>query len=462
MIKITDLTNALVEKNKMTKKEAEFFISLFVDVITDGIKSDKQVKIKGLGTFKVTSVSSRESVDVNTGERIIIEGRDKISFTPETSLKNRVNAPFEQFETVMVNDDADFSAIDERYVAQQAQLSTEVVNHPEEKLQPKAPAFVTEEVHDNVDEKELQAPKEVKKKEDKPSHEEPSIQEDPTKNEEKTFEKTNDEQPLEQHQTESIVLLQADVKESKSVTSTIEDEKNTQTPVSEETMSDNNMALEQILHRTQRTQKYLLALVALLLASICFGGLYTIKQFSLRDNRIKHLMVQLQSNKQRTSSLLADSMPSEKTAPEISRQSTSVRENNATISSQKYATISSQKQQKDTKEEISKFSSYTDQQATEHQKQVSSSVDNNEDGDKSSNTYSSASHYNKDLRIRTGAYTITGIAKTVTVRQNQTLSSISKTYLGPGMECYIEAVNEKKTVKAGDKIRIPSLKLKKR
>ena len=225
MIKITDLTNALVEKNKMTKKEAEFFISLFVDVITDGIKSDKQVKIKGLGTFKVTSVSSRESVDVNTGERIIIEGRDKISFIPETSLKNRVNAPFEQFETVMVNDDADFSAIDDRYVAQQAQLSTEVVNHPEEKLQPKAPAFVTEEVHDNVDEKELQAPKEVKKKEDKPSHEEPSIQEDPTKNEEKTFEETNDEQPLEQHQTESIVLLQTDVKESKSVTSTIEDEK---------------------------------------------------------------------------------------------------------------------------------------------------------------------------------------------------------------------------------------------
>lgn len=115
MTKFTDLSHVLVEKYQLSQNDANTFIVSFVEVLTNGLKSDKQVKIKGLGTFKVVSVSPRESVDVNTGERILIEGREKISFTPENSLRDRVNSPFELFDTVEVDDHIDFSDIDEKY-----------------------------------------------------------------------------------------------------------------------------------------------------------------------------------------------------------------------------------------------------------------------------------------------------------------------------------------------------------
>ena len=155
MIKLTDLAAVLVEKAELTKREADFFIPLFIDVLTTGLKSDKQVKIKGLGTFKVTAVSPRESVDVNTGERILIEGRDKISFTPEVALRDRVNAPFEQFETVTISDDADFSEIDERYQAeenteeQEDTLPTQPTKEEEKQVEEQLPQ--QEVVTDSVD-----------------------------------------------------------------------------------------------------------------------------------------------------------------------------------------------------------------------------------------------------------------------------------------------------------------------
>ena len=93
--------------------DAEEFASILVDVLNEGLRTDKQVKIKGLGTFKVTSVSARESVNVNTGERIVLDGHDKISFTPDATMRDIVNAPFAQFETVNIEDDADISKLEE-------------------------------------------------------------------------------------------------------------------------------------------------------------------------------------------------------------------------------------------------------------------------------------------------------------------------------------------------------------
>lgn len=118
MNKISDLASVLVTKYGLTQKEAELFVTNMFAVIDSGLQSnDKQVKVKGLGTFKIQSVNARESVNVNTGERIIIEGRNKISFTPETSLKNRVNQPFSQFETVVINDGVDFSELENNDIA---------------------------------------------------------------------------------------------------------------------------------------------------------------------------------------------------------------------------------------------------------------------------------------------------------------------------------------------------------
>lgn len=112
---LNGLADKLAEKSGLSQIEAELFIRKMFDVCHQGLAADKIVKMRWLGTFKVTSVKERESVDVNTGERIVIEGRDKISFTPDNILKEIVNKPFAQFETVIVNDGVDFESIDKKY-----------------------------------------------------------------------------------------------------------------------------------------------------------------------------------------------------------------------------------------------------------------------------------------------------------------------------------------------------------
>lgn len=112
---LNGLADKLAEKSGLSQIEAELFIRKMFDVCHQGLAADKIVKMRWLGTFKVTSVKERESVDVNTGERIVIEGRDKISFTPDNILKEIVNRPFAQFETVIVNDGVDFESIDKKY-----------------------------------------------------------------------------------------------------------------------------------------------------------------------------------------------------------------------------------------------------------------------------------------------------------------------------------------------------------
>lgn len=115
MSKISDLASLLAEKHGISHKEAEMFVSQLFVITKEALHAQKQVKIKGLGTFKLTSVSARESIDVNTGQRILIEGRDKVSFTPDAAMKNLVNRPFAQFETVILKDDVDFTDIDKKY-----------------------------------------------------------------------------------------------------------------------------------------------------------------------------------------------------------------------------------------------------------------------------------------------------------------------------------------------------------
>ncbi|MCH3991843.1 MAG: HU family DNA-binding protein [Prevotella sp.] len=109
------LSERLVEKNHLDEATADEFIKSLLAVISTGLQQDKLVKVKGWGTLKIISVRDRESIDVNTGERIVIEGRDKLSFTPDAVLREIVNKPFAQFETVIVNDGVDFTPIDEKF-----------------------------------------------------------------------------------------------------------------------------------------------------------------------------------------------------------------------------------------------------------------------------------------------------------------------------------------------------------
>ena len=456
MIKITDLASVLEEQHQLSKSEAEFFIPLLVDVLTTGLKADKQVKIKGLGTFKVTSVNARESVDVNTGERIIIEGREKISFTPEPVLRDKVNSPFEQFETVTVSDDADFSEIDERYQQLEEQenadssASVETVLPVEEKQ-------VEVEPQDNLQEK--------------PSPE-PSPEPSSTVNEEVLND--NDAEPrsdnlIEDGVREQEVIEVTPIEESPVVDDQpIQEERNvidTTDNMSQSSMKENeekealelaelnelnekNQQLRANLARTQRNQKLLIGAVCALLLMACLGVFYIGKQFAARDYRIEHLMTELHAVKQaaqvkeNVAGVQGESASENAPIDSEGQENTSAANQSMQSIEQSDNGVQDEKKEKDAAANVASESAKHDQS---HQ-----------------NSQTMGSKYDSDPRVRTGAYVITGVAQTVTVRKGQTLSSISKTYLGPGMECYMEAVNEKKEVKEGDKVKIPALKLKKK
>ena len=456
MIKITDLASVLEEQHQLSKSEAEFFIPLLVDVLTTGLKADKQVKIKGLGTFKVTSVNARESVDVNTGERIIIEGREKISFTPEPVLRDKVNSPFEQFETVTVSDDADFSEIDERY----QQLEEQENDDNSETVEPVLP----------TEEKQVEVEKQDDYQEN-PSPE-PSPETASTVNEEVLND--DDAEPLsgnliedgvrEQEVIEVTPIEDAPVVDDQPV---LEDGNVTETTdiISQSPMKENeekesleltelnelnekNQQLRANLARTQRNQKLLIGAVCALLLVACLGGYYIGKQFAVRDNRIEHLMAELHDVKQAA-------QVNENVAG-VQAESTS---ENAAVDSEGQENKSAANQREQSIEQSDNVAQDEKQEKDAAAKVASESVKRDQSHQ---NSQTMVSKYDSDPRVRTGAYVITGVAQTVTVRKGQTLTSISKTYLGPGMECYIEAVNEKKEVKEGDQVKIPALKLKKK
>lgn len=456
MIKITDLASVLEEQHQLSKSEAEFFIPLLVDVLTTGLKADKQVKIKGLGTFKVTSVNARESVDVNTGERIIIEGREKISFTPEPVLRDKVNSPFEQFETVTVSDDVDFSEIDERYQqleeqenddssapvetvlpAEEKQVETEIQDDHQEK-QPSEPSpdpssDVNDEVLNGDDAEPLSnnliedSVREQEVIEVMPIEETPEVDDQPVLEEANVTETTDNK--LHSPMTEN------EEKESFELTELNE-------------LNEKNQQLRANLARTQRNQKILIGAVCALLLVACLGGYYIGKQFAARDNRIEHLMAELDAVKktaqvkENVSGVQGESASENAAVDSEGQENTSAAVRGDQSTEQSDNGVQNEKQEKDA---TTNLASESAKRAQSHQ-----------------NSKTMASKYDSDPRVRTGAYVITGVAQTVTVRKGQTLSSISKTYLGPGMECYIEAVNETQEVKEGDKVKIPALKLKKK
>lgn len=159
-ILIADLAKEVAKKHKLPQKETEQFIANMFAVVAEGLQQDKLVKVKGLGTFKVTQVKPRESVDVNTGERVLISGHDKVTFTPDSLMKELVNKPFAQFETVVINGDVDFAAIDaanptvetedvtvETEPADDAAVADELTNEPEEvQAEPKEMTAEPEEI----------------------------------------------------------------------------------------------------------------------------------------------------------------------------------------------------------------------------------------------------------------------------------------------------------------------------
>lgn len=405
MNKISELSSVLVAKYGLSQKEADAFVVQMFDVINSGLQSsDKQVKVKGLGTFKIQSVNARESIDVNTGERIVIEGRNKISFTPETSLKNRVNLPFSQFETVIINDGVDFSDIENNDGSDNAEVSDGVDNDegsiadespvPTEESRTKdedaeAPSDITSDTCDDNNALDESPVVSVGQDVEEPEHHDES-------------EKTPDETDSHENDIPSV----PDVSRNDAQAAAY----NVQPQTSGEHC-----------HASGRSNKIiisLLAFIVLLCGLGIYGMFYYQNKLSHCEDRILELEIVIDNFQEK---IKKENMPSADSNKHIVTHDSIARKANESV-----------------KDSVARKQGVPD--------------DSNEiNPDK----------YNKDPRIRTGAYRIVGIAKTITLKEDRSLSYISKRYLGPGMECYVEAVNEGKTFKKGETVNIPKLKLKK-
>lgn len=450
-VSITELASKLMEKHGLKRTEAELFICQFVGVINDGLKNDKSVKVKGLGTFKVQAVSARKSVDVNTGEAIVIEGRDKISFTAEAVMRDLVNAPFAQFETVIVNDGVDFSEIDAKHEADNTEAKEPTpaveptpVAEPEQIVEP-APAAEHEPAAEPapVAEPEPAAEPEPTVEPAPAVEPEPTAELAPAAEPEPTAEPAPAAEPEPAVEPAPVTEPEPAVVEPTPIVEP--------TPAVEDSDSDTD-ELEAKSKSYKNTIIVLASSLACVVILAVVGFVYMFSQIEKRDNRIAHLETQ--------TATLADRMMKTHMSPTPAAKQTAANDEADNILAANEQKIEAA--QKADKENNLKTAEAKPEPKAKPKAATKPTAEAKAHAAKSAPSILSQSAYDKDPRVRTGAYVITGIAKTVTVKAGQTMSSLSKTYLGPGMECYLEAVNGgNRELKAGEKIKIPALKTKK-
>ena len=535
MAKVNDFARELSEKYGLSLGDASDFVSAMFDVVKEELDgADSSVKIKGFGTFKVSAVGARASVDVNTGERIIIDGRNKISFTPEVLLRDRVNRPFVQFETVVLNDGVDFSEIDEESEEeldsvtetepQGVQLSStaptsQSTNQPadqptlseqpqEVQLSPTAPtsqptdqptlseqpqgvqlsstAPTSQPTDQSTDQPTLSEqpqgvqlsstaptgqPTDQSTDQPAPAEQPQGVQLSPTAptgqpTDQLTDQPTLSEQPqgvqlsptaptsqsTGQPTDQSANLQSPSVTASKAVnteehrdmarrlmtpkTETIEEdseESDDKTTVTAPEADDEGIVIGGCRQRSPRIMYVLTVASFLILVSLGIGMYFLYQRIEEKNHVIDRLESRLYA--QQEAAERADAQPA------VAVKDTIV-PNDSLRAAELHAA------EKAKKDSIAASKSAAEAKASQ------SSV--------APSTATTPSDYNYDTRVRTGAYIIVGVAKTVTVQPGQTLASISKAYLGEGMECYVEVLNNRHSVKAGEKLKIPQLKLKPR
>lgn len=395
MAKVNDFARELSEKYGLSLGDASDFVSAMFDVVKEELDgADSSVKIKGFGTFKVSAVGARASVDVNTGERIIIDGRNKISFTPEVLLRDRVNRPFVQFETVVLNDGVDFSEIDEE---SEEELDSVTETEPQEvQLSPTAPTGQPTNQSANLQSPSVTASKAVN---------------------------------TEEHRDMARRLMTPK-------TETIEEgseESDDKTTATAPEADDEGIVIGGCRQRSPRIMYVLTIASFLILVSLGIGMYFLYQRIEEKNHVIDRLESRLYA--QQEAAERADAQPA------VAVKDTIV-PNDSLRAAELHAA------EKAKKDSIAASKSAAEAKASQ------SSV--------APSTATTPSDYNYDTRVRTGAYIIVGVAKTVTVQPGQTLASISKAYLGEGMECYVEVLNNRHSVKAGEKLKIPQLKLKPR
>ncbi|WP_417099212.1 HU family DNA-binding protein [Leyella stercorea] len=449
MAKVNDFARELSEKYGLSLSDASDFIGAMFDVVNEELDdTDSSVKIKGFGTFKVSAVSARASVDVNTGERIIIDGRNKISFTPEVLLRDRVNRPFVQFETVVLNDGVDFSEIDD----EMDELSDSVIETETQgvQLSPTAPT-------DQLTDQSANQPT--------PTEQPQGVQLSPTAPTDQLTDQSAN-QPTSTEQSQGVLLSSTAPTDqptnqpspSEPVSKVVNTEEHRDmarrlmAPKSEPIDDDNNKADEEksandidesddegivIGGCKQRSPRmmYILTIASfVILVSIGIGMYFLYQRIEEKNHVIDRLETRLYAQQD--------------TAVAVEPQcvvSDTIASNDALKAADAHTAENIKKEKKDSVRA-------SNSKAATGSTAVMSAA----------STATTPSDYNYDVRVRTGAYIIVGVAKVVTVQPGQSLASISKAYLGEGMECYVEVLNNCHTVKAGDKLKIPEVKLKPR
>ena len=528
---LTVLAQKLAEKTGISQQDAELFIRKMFDVANEGLQADKQVKMKWLGTFKVTSVKDRESVDVNTGERIVIEGRDKISFTPDTILKEIINKPFAQFETVVVNDGVEFDEIDRKFEAEELLAENRQMNEAEEIAEPLDGSEASDDTSEATDISEISDTSETSdvidflEETDTPSVSDEVVVIGESESHydispeiitetivEKSVKEMKDEageQEEVQNESENQEEL-ADLRESEPepepVSDSLSESEFEPDPESElepeptpelepeptpelepesklKSASDSEPLVEAASTSDTETSedsesydtfestkkgvvipRYLVVVACFIIVALIGGiGWFAFNYGKMAAQR-DHLALQLDNFHQDNKA--AKSTPASLSQEEILRKKAiedSIRMVQASEAVKMAETDGKQVDKKDSllaakqqKEAEAKKQAELNKQ-TEAKKLAEAKKHQTENA-----TAHASAKYDQDVRVRTGAYRIVGVAEVVTAREGQTIEAISKRYFGPGMECYVEALNGSGKLKAGQKVKIPKLELKKK
>lgn len=475
---LNTLGKLLADKSGLSQVEAELFIRKMFDVCNQGLDADKQVKIKWLGTFKVQATKDRESINVNTGERFTIEGRDKLTFTPDNILKEIVNKPFAQFETVVVNDGVDFDEIDEKFGEEQTEdAPAQVIDFlDEEKTATPNPEVVVIE-----SEKEKEAEDELAKqiaieqakleKLKQAQLEQERIQKEKLEKEKQEQERLEQErleqERLEQERPEQERLEQERLEQERLEQERLEQEKlelaqqqqalkavvEPAVPASDESEEEEEEEESSNSHHIV-IPRYLVVAVCLIVVALIGGMGWFAFNYGQMTAQRDHLAMQLNQYHQAP----AKKVPAKPAAAPLSQEQ-KLRQKAMEDSIRMAKTAEAVKLAENSDEESASAEKAKQTEAKAKAEAKEKAKDKTEE---KATSKIASSQYDKDARVRTGAYRIVGVAQTVTVGAGQTLEQISTRHLGSGMECYVEALNGTNTVKAGQKIKIPKLELKKK
>lgn len=456
---LNTLGKLLADKSGLSQVEAELFIRKMFDVCNQGLEADKQVKIKWLGTFKVQATKDRESINVNTGERFTIEGRDKLTFTPDNILKEIVNKPFAQFETVVVNDGVDFDEIDEKFGEEQTEDAPEQVIDflDEEKTATPNPEVV---VIGSEKEKEKEAEDELAKQ---IAIEQAKLEKlKQAQLEQERIQKEKQEQErLEQEKLEQERLEQERLKQERLEQEKLELAQQQQAlkavvepavPASDESEEEEEKEEEEESSNSHHIviPRYLVVAVCLIVVALIGGMGWFAFNYGQMTAQRDHLAMQLNQYHQAP----AKKVPAKPAAAPLSQEQ-KLRQKAMEDSIRMAKTA-----------EAVKLAENSDEESANAEKakqaEAKAKAEAKDKAEEKAASKIASSQYDKDARVRTGAYRIIGVAQTVTIGAGQTLEQISTRYLGSGMECYVEALNGTSTVKAGQKIKIPKLELKKK